>query len=158
MKKITLLILLLINSLCFCAGKEKATLVVYYFGATSCGFCNTEDFVNNIKKIRNEFSGVHKEFDVKYVMVCMDREIEKGLKFINKYGYWDEISIGSHYKNELVLNYLDKTNVPGVPHIVVFEDKYENEHVPIIKERRTIVDKVGAEEIKEWINNKYPLK
>ena len=154
---IIIVILFLFNQAIYFAEDNKQDLVIYYFGATSCGFCNTEDCINSIKKIRSEFSKVHSKYNVKFVMVCMDTDIEQGLKFISKYGYWDEISIGSHYKNELVMNYLDKTEIPGAPHVIVYEDIYENESAPIIKERMTIVDKVGVQKIKEWVNNNFPL-
>ena len=156
--KALIITLLLFNLTILYAENNKGNLVVYYFGATSCGHSYSEDCINSIKKLRNEFCSVHKEYNVKFVMVCMDTDIEEGLKFIEKYGYWDEISIGSHYKNELVMNYLDKTEIPGVPHVIVFEDIYENESTPIIKERNTVVDKVGVAEIKEWVNNNFPLE
>ena len=140
------------------AGNDKPTLVVYYFGATSCVFCNTEDCINSIKKLRNEFSNIHKDYETKFVMVCMDPDIEEGLKFISKYGYWDEISIGSHYQNELVLNYLDKTKIPGLPHVIVFQDFYENKSTPVIKDRKTIVDLVGVSNIKDWVDKNFPIE
>lgn len=156
MKKMFLILTLFVSSLI--ASNDKQTLVIYYFGATSCGWCNTPECVSSINKLRNEFSEYHKEYVVKFVMVCMDNNIEEGLKFISKYGYWDEISIGSFYNNELVMNYLDKTSIPGVPHVIVFQDLYENERAPIIKERKTIKDLVGAKQIKEWVDNKYLLE
>jgi hypothetical protein len=91
----------------------------------------------------------------------MDENIEEGLKFIKKYGYWDEISIGKFYNNELALNYLNKTEIPGVPHVLVYKDiliKKEKVSVPIIKERKLLVDLVGGTQIGNWINNDYPLK
>jgi hypothetical protein len=158
MKEIILLFVVFLNVKFLFSGNDKPTLVIYYFGAASCGWCNTEDCINSIKRLHKEFSGIHKEYIVKFVMVCMDTNIEEGLKFIGKYGYWDEISVGSHYKNELVMNYLDKTSIPGVPHVIVFRDLYENDSTPIIKERKTIKDLVGANKIKEWVDKKYPLE
>jgi hypothetical protein len=109
--------------------------------------------------MHEEFSNIHKEFDVKFVLVCIDKDIEEGLKFINKYGYWDEISIGGSFHNELVLNYLDKAAIPGsMPHVIVFLDSYENDSVPIIKERKAIVDLAGVTKIKKWVNDNFPLK
>ena len=80
----------------------------------------------------------------------MDEDIEEGLKFIKKYGYWDEISIGSFYYNELALNYLNKTEIPGVPHVMVYKDflmKKKEMFIPIIMERKLLVDLAGATQI-----------
>jgi thiol-disulfide isomerase/thioredoxin len=154
MKQSILIILLILSSMLY--AQEHLTL--YYFGATSCGWCNTPDCISSINKMHKEFKEIHKEYNVKFVMVCMDSDIKEGLKFIDKYGYWDEISIGSFYYNELVMNYLDKTKIPGVPHIIVFKDQYENESTPIIKKRITIKDIVGEKEIKGWVDNRCPLE
>jgi len=148
-------------SLGFTQDKSEETLVVYYFGATSCGFCNVPENIEKIKKIKKEFSEKYKDSNIKFVMVCMDENIEEGLRFIKKYGYWDEISIGKFYNNELALNYLNKTEIPGVPHVIVYKDllfKREKMSVPIIKERKLLVDLVGGTQIGNWINNGYPLK
>jgi len=147
-------------SLGFTQDKSKETLVVYYFGATSCGFCNVPENIEKIKKIKTEFSEKYKDSKIKFVMVCMDENIEEGLKFIQKYGYWDEISIGNFYNNELALNYLNNTEVPGVPHVMVYKDyllKKERFSIPVIKERKLLVDLVGGTQIEDWINNGYPL-
>jgi hypothetical protein len=158
MKKNVLLLFIFLTATFLYAGNGKQTLVIYYFGATNCGWCNTEECINSIKKMHQEFSNIHNEFNVKFVMVCMDTDINEGLKFISKYGYGDEISIGSHFHNELVMNYLDKTKIPGTPHIIVFRDLYENDSAPLIKKRKTIIDLVGVNKIKEWVENKYPLE
>ncbi len=148
-------------SLGFTQDKSIETFVVYYFGATNCGFCNMPENIEKIKKIKTEFSKKYKDSNIKYVMVCMDKNIEEGLRFIKKYGFWDEISIGKFYNNELALNYLNKTEIPGVPHVIVYKDlliKREKVSVPIIKERKLLVDLVGGIQIGNWIDNVYPLK
>lgn len=141
--------------------KFEETYVVYYFGATSCGFCNISENIEKIKKIKIDFSRKHPDSNIKYVMVCMDKNIEEGLKFIKKYGYWDEISIGNFYNNELALSYLNKTEIPGVPHVMVYKDlltKREKMSIPVIEERKLLVDLVGGTQIGSWINDGYPLK
>ena len=137
------------------------TYVVYYFGATNCGYCNIPANIDKIKQIRNEFSKKYPDFKTKYVFVCMDRNIEEGLEFIKKYGYWDEVSIGSFYNNELALNFLNTTKIPGVPHVLVYKDTYkkiEEFSIPLIKERKLLVDLVGGTQIGDWINKGYPLE
>lgn len=141
--------------------KSKEIYVVYYFGATSCGFCNRPDNIEKIKKIKIDFSKKHPNLNIKYVMVCMDKDIKEGLKFIKKYGYWDEISIGNFYHNELALSYLNKTEIPGVPHVMVYKDyllKKEKFNIFIIKERKLLVDLAGSTQIRKWMDSGYPLR
>jgi len=142
-------------------NESKEVYVVYYFGATSCGFCNIPENIEKIKRIKIEFSEKYPDCNTKYVMVCMDRDIEEGLKFIKKYGYWNEISIGAFYNNELALNSLNRTEIPGVPHVMVYKDyllKKKKFNIFIRKERKLLVDLVGGTQIGNWINNAYPLK
>lgn len=158
----TCLILALISPI-FLRSQDsyKETYVVCYFGATNCGYCNIPANIEKIKQIKNEFFKKYPDFNTKYVLVCMDRNIEEGLEFIKKYGYWDEISIGGFYNNELALNLLNTTKTPGVPHVMVYKDTYsklEQFSIPVIKERKLIVDLVGGTQIGNWINNGYPLK
>jgi thiol-disulfide isomerase/thioredoxin len=136
------------------------TYVVYYFGATSCGYCNVPANIEKIKQIKNEFFKKYPDLNTKYVFVFMDSNIEEGLEFIKKYGYWDEVSIGSFYNNELALNFLNTTKIPGVPHIIVYRDTYrkiEQFSVPVIKERKLLIDLVGGTQIGDWISRGYPL-
>jgi thiol-disulfide isomerase/thioredoxin len=167
MKRIILILTIILLSLPIYSNsgslqeKLKETYVVYYFGATSCGYCNMPENIKKIKKIKIDFSKKYPDSNIKYVMVCMDRDIEEGLKFIKKYGYWDEISIGNFYNNELALIYLNQTEIPGVPHVMVYRDllvKKEKGSIYIIKERKLLVDLVGGTQIGSWINDGYPLK
>jgi hypothetical protein len=143
------------------SGEEEfeEVLVVYYFGATNCGFCTAPENIKKIKKIKTDFSMRDKGLKAKFVMVCMDEDIKEGLKFIKKYGYWDEISIGGFYKNELALYVLNRARIPGVPHILVFQDTLARGrwNIPVLKKRKLLVDLVGGKEIEDWIEHGYPL-
>ncbi|MFA8342676.1 MAG: TlpA family protein disulfide reductase [Rhodothermaceae bacterium] len=138
-------------------GKNNETIVVFYFGSNSCGFCDNIDLIKSVKKIRTELPNIYPEIKIKFVQVCMDENIEEGIKFLKKYGYWDEISIGSHYQNELVLAYLSKTKIAGVPHLIIYNDKYSNSSTPVIIKRKIILDKVGVKQIVRWVEDKFPL-
>jgi thiol-disulfide isomerase/thioredoxin len=161
MKKMILPFLLLIFTLVSYSNEDlEERYIVYYFGASNCGYCNIPDNIKNIKRVKIELSQKYKDKKIKYVMVCFDNDIEEGLRFIKKYGYWDEISIGQRYYNELSLQCLNTTKIPGVPHIVVCKDTYTSLSkwsIPLIKERKVLVDLVGGKEIDNWIKNGYPL-
>ncbi len=139
--------------------KSEEILVVYYFGATDFGFCTAPGNIKKIKRIKTDLSDKYGDNKIKFVMVCMDKDIKKGLKFIQKYGYWDEISIGSFYNNELALAALNISPVPEVPHIFVFRDVLSlgKWNLPLIRERTLLVDLAGGEQISEWILEALPI-
>jgi len=134
---------------------------VIYFGATSCYYCNTPENIANISKMVNEIKTQYKGLNIKTLIVSMDEEIPMGLKFIQKYDTtWDEIAIGSFYKNELAIIYLNKTKIPGVPHIVVikhFTKKGEYNIQQIVKDE-ILVDLVGGTQIDKWLKDGYLFK
>lgn len=139
--------------------KEEEVLVVYYFGATNIGFCILPENIAKIKEIKTDFPGKFEDSKIKFVMVCLDEDINDGLKFIKKYGFWDEISIGRAYHNELALFTLNRISTPEVPHIFVFKDRlsYGKWKLPVTKRRDLLVDLAGEERIDEWINKRYPV-
>jgi hypothetical protein len=159
---IYIILILFIPIFLYPQDSYKDTYVVCYFGATNCGYCNIPANIEKIKQIRNEFYKKYLDFNVKYVFVCMDKNIEEGLEFIKKYGgYWDELSIGSFYNNELSLNLLNTMKIPGLPHVMVYKDTYSKKEqfsVPVIKERKLLVDLVGGVQITDWISKGYQLK
>lgn len=136
------------------------TYVIFYFGSTDCAYCNMPANIEKIMTIKNEFPKLYPNAGVKFVLVCLDKDIEQGLVFVRKYGLWDEISVGSFYQNELALSYLNTAKIPGLPHIMVFKDIYsktEKFSVPLIKERRLMVDLIGGTQIEAWISGGYKM-
>jgi hypothetical protein len=142
---------------------EKDSLyTVIYFGATDCYYCNIDKNISNISKMVNEIKDHYKGLNIKIMIVSMDKDIAEGLKFIEKYDTkkWDEISIGSFYNNELALTYLNKTKIPGVPHIVVIKHVTVNGdyNVPHTITDKVVVDLVGGTEIDKWLQDNYSFK
>lgn len=139
--------------------QTEEVLAVYYFGATNVGFCTSPENIKKIKKIKKDLVARHKDIKLKFVMICLDENIEKGLKFIRKHGFWDEISIGSFFGNELALMYLNTAKIPELPHVLVFKDTLSagKWNIPVLKDRKLLVDLAGKKQIEEWIKGEYPL-
>jgi len=146
-------------NLTFIKEEFKETLVFYYFASTQFGTCTAPESIERIKNIKTEFSEKYSESSIKFVMVCLNHDFDKALKFIKKHGDWDEISIGQSFANELALTLLNPSEIPKVPHILVFKDRHKKGkwNLPLIKERKLMVDLAGEEQIKEWVEKDYPL-
>ena len=138
---------------------EKA-YVIFYYGASSCGPCSRPEMIKSINLIKTTFAPTHARFPTKLVMVVMDEDLDEGMAYLGKYEFWDEVSIGSHYRNEHVLRYLATQEMPGVPHVLVFEDVYAeaNYGTTILKERTLVAALLGAEAIVEWVAQGFPLE
>lgn len=134
-------------------------LTVFYFGATNCVPCNRPDVIESIDIIRADFDSLHSDFETKLVMVTMDENMDEAIKYIQKYQYWDETSMGSRYNNELILAHLNKAEIPGVPHIMIFRDSFEDGGfgTQTIKRREFVKSIMGGDEIVAWTNDKMAL-
>jgi len=134
-------------------------LTVFYFGSTSCGPCNRADVIDSINLIESDFDSLHQNYTSKLVMVVMDKDLNDGFKYVQKYNLWDEVSIGSHYNNEHTLSYLNKKKLPGVPHILIFEDTFQdsNAGTKIINSRKLVYSVMGGDQIVEWANSRMKL-
>ncbi|MFC2168414.1 hypothetical protein ACFLRW_05455 [Acidobacteriota bacterium] len=139
--------------------QSEDILVFYYFGSTNIGFCTAVENIEKIKRIREELPLKDINIRMKFVLVCLDEDMETGLKFVKKYGQWDEISIGGAYRNELALNYLNTTEVPSIPHIIVFLNTITTGkwNIPILKKKKILIDLAGEKQIGDWIEQDYPL-
>ena len=140
---------------------QDTSYTLFYFGATSCGPCNRLEVIESINILKSTFSEIHAENSTKFVMVVMDEDISEGLEYLRKYETWDEVSIGSRYHNEHILRYLNVREIPGVPHILVFGDVYED--IPkfgtqLLKERTLLKGVMGGKEIVDWVSQKFPLE
>ena len=137
----------------------KEQYILLYYGATDCYYCNLPGNIQNINTLVKTIGEKYK--DVKKVMVCMDKDLKEGLRFINKYdSTWNEISIGSFYQNELAYQYLNNTKIPGVPHIILIKRSYsdDNEYnVPVASKTEVLVELVGGNAINKWINDGFPV-
>ena len=136
----------------------KTVYTVMYFGASDCGPCNRKEVIEAIHKLKTQFSKIHKLTEVKFIVVCIDTEIDIGIKFIKKYNDWDEFSIGSHYENEIAMQTLNKTQIPGMPHIIVYKDNIvQVNDCSQIDKRETVIEVLGGDKIVEWSKNNFQL-
>ncbi|MBI3578910.1 MAG: hypothetical protein HY089_05800 [Ignavibacteriales bacterium] len=155
--KILLSCILMMSFSLYSQEKSKEVYVVYYFGATDCGPCNTPKNIENIKKIKAELPKKYSGKEFKFVMVTFDEDIEEGIKFVKKYGFWDEISVGKRWQNELVMQHLNTAKLPGLPHIFV-DQTFLIKNEPIVKSKTTIVELLGGKQIDQWVADGFPLK
>jgi len=137
---------------------SKVAYVVYYIGSSNCGVCDNKSVVKSINKIPSKFRK-KVNISVKTVMIVMDRKIRRGIKFTLKYKPWDELSIGSFYRNELLLYRFNELTVPGVPHVLVFKDRYSTRDngVPVLNSRKLVKNILGGKNIINWVSKGLPI-
>lgn len=132
-------------------------LTVFYFGGSDCPFCLHKKHIANIDRMRTELATKYVPTPFKFVMVVMDDSLDQGYQFTKKYLPWDEVSIGRFYDNELMLEHVNRTTLPGVPHIMIYLDSLQvgDGNIPSIKKRKLLLDLVGESNISKWIETGY---
>ena len=160
MKTLLLLLVLLLSASPAADQPDERAYVVFYYGATSCGPCSQPEVIESIDAIRAQFADAHAGVSAKLVMVVMDEDLDEGIAYLEKYEPWDEVSIGSHYRNEHALRHLNEREMPGIPHVLVFEDVYEEASygTSVLKERALVAELLGADAIVEWAESGFPLE
>ena len=155
-----ILLLLFVASISYSQTPSSRRVTVFYFGASDCGYCLHKKHIANIDEIRRELAAKHAPVRFKFVMVVMDDSLEEGYQFAKKYLRWDEIAIGSRYNNELMLEHLNRTELPGVPHIMLYLDslQLDSSNIPSIKNRKLLVDLVGETNIDKWVESGFPIR
>jgi glutaredoxin len=140
-------------------SSHRTVTTVFYFGGSDCPHCIEQKNIDNINKMKAELPKKYEKLSFKFVLVVMDKHIERGIRYAQKYGSWDEISIGQFYNNELMLQHVNRAQIPGVPHIMIYKDSLNigKYNIPTIERRTLLVDLAGELSIDHWIRDGYPL-
>ena len=160
MAKILITALMVLSSSAFSQDSLKSVVSVFYFGGSDCPYCVDARNVRHINEMRAQMPKTYPDSTLKFVLVVMDKDIKGGLRYAGKYPNWNEVSIGGFYNNELMLEHVNVTHLPGVPHIIVYHDllKTGKYNIPTIQKRDLLVDLVGESAIASWIVKGYQLK
>lgn len=157
--KTVLFFLLCVSSTVLSQTSSTRRVTVFYFGGSDCPFSVDEKNIANIDKMRTGLPEKHASMDFKFVMVVMDDSLDQGYQYTRKYLPWDEISIGKFYNNELMLEHVNRSPIPGVPHLMLYGDSLlvGKHNIPSIRKRTLLLDLVGESSIGKWIAGGYPI-
>lgn len=160
MKRILIVFALIVIGL-FSFAEQDEKLVLMFFASTQCAHSTNEGNISALKNIKQEFREKYPQYDIKMVMVCFDTPFEESLALANRYGDWHEISLGARYKNELALRDLNESILPGVPHLIVYQDTYQPLErlgsISRISTREKLADLIGFQQMNEWKIKGFPL-
>jgi len=158
--RILFIFLIFISTTVYSKNPNKTVYTLFYFGASDCGYCVDSVNIARINKMRLELPRLRKDLSFKFVLVVMDTKIDEGIEFTKHYPNWNELSIGSRYNNELMMAHLNRSEIAGVPHVMLYKDnvQYDESNIPTIKKRTLLKDLVGQTKIKNWLNDGYPIK
>lgn len=136
-------------------------LNLVYIGGNWCAPCHKDTLKQALEEAKLALYEKAKEQEMNYsvIGVANDQSVEKGWKFLNSSGYFDEVIIGKKWTNSGAIDFIfDQEGVrPAIPQIIVFKRLLEfNDGIEVGK-KKIIVRKIGANAIYEWVENGTPF-
>lgn len=131
-------------------------LVFVFIASSTCYGISDPDFDGAIRKIRQYLEAEAARSDQTFVSVGVstDWKLESGIGMLDRFGPFDEISVGRGWLNTGTLAYMWE-GLPGraaVPQIVVLERQVQKDRSISISGTRLRYRKVSAGQIIEWSN------
>jgi len=141
------------------SGRE---VVVYYFGAASCGPCNWPKATQALQRakmlVKAQAAAHGAQFAV--IGVANDWEVDTALGFLRKEGPFDEVIAGRNMLNSAWIEQLwrGSTGVDAMPGIVVIEhDLTIGKQSLTVAPDRVLLAFAGADKLLDWVNRGAPV-
>lgn len=133
-------------------------IVFVYMGASFCGASRREGFGDVIEKskllVSQQARNQGRTF--RAVGVALDWEVEEGLRFLKKFGAFDEVSLGGNWGNDSAIKYIwrDHPGRAAVPQVIVLEREIEEAPRTTEITREVVLRRInGITEIESWVAN-----
>jgi hypothetical protein len=107
---------------------SETTLVMLYFGCSTCGYSNEEDVLESVALIANTLKNTADSIDIPFQSIGVSREfnINEGINHLLKTNVFNEISIGNSWHNSTLNRYVWDKGIlkPSTPQLVILRRKY----------------------------------
>lgn len=133
-------------------GKE---IVLVLVGAAFCGAQREPGFPQAVEdaKLRVREQARSRGAQFRAVAVSLDWKTDEALAFLEGFGAFDEVTVGSNWLNEGARRYIWR-DLPGpaaVPQLLVIEREIEIEPQVQVRSERVIKRLAGAPPVIEWV-------
>lgn len=145
------------------SARSGPELAFVYIGSSTCAYSNLPglpDIVRKLKqRVRARAAENHRSFAA--IGVAEDWVIDDGLNHLEKFGRFDEVMTGRNWLNIGALKYFYE-DIPGrtsTPQVLVVDRVVEGADAPVygIRDEELVVRKVGAGEIRRWLEQDIPM-
>lgn len=146
---------------------QRGQLLLLFFGSSTCGFSNDPRLPSLLRQAKADVAAQASDEDLNFwtIGVALDWSLQAGEDHLDKFGYFDETSIGSNWANSLALQFIWSQPDPNgaTPQVVV---AYRELLTPatdsiakVSADAETIVlRRVGLDEIKTWVDRGSPVR
>ena len=138
--------------------RVRTELVLIFLGGTSCGSCRDPALKVVLAEVRARLSRLitGTRIGFKSIGVAIDWEVDQGVTYLTDQGTWDELSVGSNFRNSLFNEHC--WVVPGtraaIPQLILLERKYRMGSTRIeVLGKRYLARVIGVGAIANWVES-----
>lgn len=141
--------------------REGPEVVLVFIGASFCGAHKRPGFAETVEWAKVELArrtvAQGKQFSA--VGISLDWKPAEALAFLERFGSFDQVSLGRNWTNDSALRYIwkDLPGEPVVPQILVIERYVETTPSIDIRDERVVKRIAGADQIATWVEQGAPL-
>lgn len=136
----------------FRKGRE---IVLVLVGAQFCGAHRKPGFAQAVEdaKLRVQDQAKARGAQFRVVAVSLDWDTDEALAFLDGFGAFDEVTVGSNWLNEGARRYIwnDHPGPPVVPQLLVIERSLEIEPEVQVSGERVLKRISGTDLVMEWV-------
>lgn len=135
--------------------RKGSEIVLVLVGAAFCGAQREPGFPQAVEdaKLRVREQAKARGAQFRAVAVSLDWKTDEAMSFLEGFGTFDEVTVGSNWLNEGAQRYIwrDLPGVPAVPQLLVIEREIEIEPGVQVRSERVIKRIAGAQPAMEWV-------
>jgi len=140
-------------------GEELVLVVV---SSSACSWSNSDQFEKMVREGRAAIQRLSDHREVGFAVMGISRDVwpENGIEHLEKFGRFDEISVGRGWRNTSILKYVygDFPGRAATPQILVLGRTLVREGGHWTTENeRVLARKIGVTEIGQWIETGTPV-
>jgi hypothetical protein len=143
------------------SGKE---LVLVFIGSSSCGADRVPGFDHTIEQMKVAIAerASHSGYRLDVVGVALDWGVKDGLRFLSRYGSFDEVMIGRNWLNAGVIQFIwnDLPKGPvALPQVLVLRRRVGVRNASIeVGPSEFLYRAMGTKEIIRWVSDNVPIE
>lgn len=137
------------------SARTGTEIVMVFIGASFCGAGQRPGFPETLERGKLGLSARAradgKEF--RAMAVSLDWDTDSAMVFLEPFGRWDEIAVGSNWLNESALRFIwrDHPGQPVVPQMLILERSLNTGDAVSIADERVLKRLLGVGEISAWV-------
>jgi hypothetical protein len=131
-------------------------ILLVFIGASFCGAQRKPGFPAVVEQAKVALARQARTRQVQFRAhaVSLDWKPAEAMAFLEHFGAFDEISIGSNWLNDGAVRYIwrDLPSEPAVPQIIVLQRHVETGGAVSVRDERVVRRLLGTDQITRWVN------